>query len=1062
MRHFALLGVLAGWGIACSSPATIRIGRTVGDEGVPRARLAISEDSRVAIGAMSATASARLRAMYTKQAETVPPPAQLVPTDGSELALEALVAKVDIDGPLARTELHFTFANLEARQREGRFSLTLPPAASVARFAMKISGEWREARVVSREKGRQVYETILKQQRDPALLERDLGNQFSARVFPIAAHEKKEIVLAYEHAVAETQPYVLALRGLPVVSKLTVDIDRDGAHSKSEQSGRAPEDVIVAVAPGSAAVTTGDTFVARIELPPQTGRETRADLSGRVLVLVDTSASRTTVMGRQAMAVRAILAALPAHADVRVAAFDHEVTELFRGNVAAGRSSAGAGDIAARLFDVGALGASDLGRALAYAANANVDRVILVGDGMATLGEREPAKLAALVKGSGIHRVDALQVGATIDRDTLGPIVAAGGSPGAILDGRDLSRATRQLAQAIRPEQRIAVAGATTWPATTRGVAPGDPVWVFGRRTRLAPGALRVTVGDHVTSLVPLRARADARVKRAVAGAQVATMTDQHARLVDGPQRERLAAGIEKLALEHALVSMQTSLIVLESDADEERFLGKRPAATGEAAPPRTADRAPRTFEQTLGDAKGSQADALGVETGGGEVIVISDSAPTIDPGSTRQGITITRQYLQNIPVPGRTFESAIGTAISGSTSLENTYVVDGVSSRVRRSGFAVRYDVMSPLAHDMIANSIRAGGMFAPPPYEPDETPPAPRASATPTYTPAPRASATPTYTPPVEYDTWKAFAPPHDGTYHFVRQAIAQDDRDRALTLATAAELANPGDITNVLALGEALEARGAYALAARAYGSIIDMYPNRAELLRAAGQRFDALAPRFAAARDLAIDAYRRSIAERPDHAHTYRLLALSLLLANRQDADNEVLETLRTGASKTADPAVGAVLAEDRAIAEAVLAARHPERARELVGDVRVALATTPSLRIILAWETDANDVDLHVRDRFGDEAFFSAPSLPSGGTLLQDLTRGYGPEMFTILNPAAFPYRVGVHYYSRGPMGVGLGTVQAVRHDGKGGITVQQAPFVIQADQAMIELPAIMK
>jgi hypothetical protein len=1040
MRHFALLGVL-GLGIACSSPATIRIGRTVEEGQVPRTRLPVSADSRVAIGAMSATASARLRAMYTKQAERVAPPAQLVPTDGSELALQSLAAKVDIDGPLARTELHFTFANLESRQREGRFSLTLPPSASVARFAMKISGEWREARVVSREKGREVYETILKQQRDPALLERDLGNQFSARVFPIAAHEKKEIVLAYEHAVGETQPYVLALRGLPVVPTLTIDIERDGARSSDVQSGRTPEDIIVAVANGSTAVTTDDAFVARVELPQTSGR---AALDS-VLVLVDTSASRTTVMGRQAMAVRAILGALPAHADVRVAAFDHDVTELYRGD----SSSARAVEIADRLFDVGALGASDLGRALAYAASSRVDRVILVGDGMATLGEREPVKLAALVKGSSIRRVDAIQVGATIDRDTLGPIVAAGSSPGAILDGRDLSRATRQLAQAITPERRIAVAGATTWPATTRGVAPGDPVWVFGRRARGASRVpLRVTVGDHAVALVPHRARADARVRRAVAGAQVAAMTDQHARLVDGPQREKLAAGIEKLALEHSLVSMQTSLIVLESDADEERFLGKRPAPTGEPAlPPRTADVAPRTFESTLGAAQGSQGDSLGGESSRGEVIVIQDRAPTIDPSSTRQGITIDRNYIQNIPVPGRTF--------SGSSSLENRYVVDGITRRRNRSsGFAVKYDVMSPLAHDMITHSIRAGGMFAPSEYEPDEPdePPPP---------PPPAPSPTPTYAPPVEeYDTWKAFAPPHDGTYRFVRQAIAEDDRDRALATAATAELANPGDVTNVLALGEALEARGAYALAARAYGSIVDMYPNRAELLRAAGQRFDALAASLPAARDLAIDAYRRSIAERPDHAHTYRLLALSLLLANRADADDEVLSTLRTGASKSTDPAVGAVLAEDRVIAEAVLAARHPERARELLGDFPVALATTPSLRIILAWETDANDVDLHVRDRFGAEAFFSTPSLPSGGKLLQDLTRGFGPEMFTILNPAAFPYRIGVHYYSRGPMGVGLGTVQSVRHDGKGNITVQQAPFVIQADSAMIELPAI--
>ena len=47
----------------------------------------------------------------------------------------------------------------------------------------------------------------------------------------------------------------------------------------------------------------------------------------------------------------------------------------------------------------------------------------------------------------------------------------------------------------------------------------------------------------------------------------------------------------------------------------------------------------------------------------GGETVKIEDSAPTIDPTSTTQGITIDKNYIKNIPVPGRTFESALGAA---------------------------------------------------------------------------------------------------------------------------------------------------------------------------------------------------------------------------------------------------------------------------------------------------------------------------------------------------------------------------------------------------------------
>jgi hypothetical protein len=72
---------------------------------------------------------------------------------------------------------------------------------------------------------------------------------------------------------------------------------------------------------------------------------------------------------------------------------------------------------------------------------------------------------------------------------------------------------------------------------------------------------------------------------------------------------------------------------------------------------------------------------ALKVDTSAvaGELITISDSAPTVDA-----------EYTRSIPVPGRTFESVLGAAagstgdghgvgFSGSSSLESTYVVDGV-----------------------------------------------------------------------------------------------------------------------------------------------------------------------------------------------------------------------------------------------------------------------------------------------------------------------------------------------------------------------------------------------
>ncbi|MBA3538691.1 MAG: carboxypeptidase regulatory-like domain-containing protein [Deltaproteobacteria bacterium] len=74
--------------------------------------------------------------------------------------------------------------------------------------------------------------------------------------------------------------------------------------------------------------------------------------------------------------------------------------------------------------------------------------------------------------------------------------------------------------------------------------------------------------------------------------------------------------------------------------------------------------------------------------SGRGEVVVISGTAPTIDPTSTRTGVTIDKAYTRNVPVPGRTYQTTLGSAagsqgesFSGSTSVESQYYVDGVNT---------------------------------------------------------------------------------------------------------------------------------------------------------------------------------------------------------------------------------------------------------------------------------------------------------------------------------------------------------------------------------------------
>ena len=77
------------------------------------------------------------------------------------------------------------------RRLEGTFFFPLPQDASIAGFGMWIGDKLVEADVVEKERAREIYETILRERRDPGLLEWSGGNIFKARVFPIPAAMRK-------------------------------------------------------------------------------------------------------------------------------------------------------------------------------------------------------------------------------------------------------------------------------------------------------------------------------------------------------------------------------------------------------------------------------------------------------------------------------------------------------------------------------------------------------------------------------------------------------------------------------------------------------------------------------------------------------------------------------------------------------------------------------------------------------------------------------------------------------------------------------------------------------
>lgn len=963
----------------------------------------------------------------------------LTASDGTGLRLASLTARAVVEGPLAFTELRLSFDNPEDRQLEGRFAITLPPGAAISRFAMEIDGRWQEGEVVERQAARRAYEDFLHRAQDPALLENDAGNVFRARVFPIPPRARKELVLSYSQELSHSaEPYRLPLCGLPTLDELDVDVaivqgavavDSSLAgqatsvyHLGLKRKNLAPTQDLEARLghPAANGVRHGDLAIVRVAPVLETSAQTVEELT----ILMDTSASRALDFGGQVKRIGAVVAALPPAARVKLMAYDQGTELVYRG-----RADGLGSDELESLLKREALGASNLSQALdTLLAGASVDeRLLLVGDGVVTAGQAESASLQVKLRelaAKGLVRVDAIVDGGIQDESMLTSLTRAGlPHDGIVLDARlSATSLAERLGRATRSGVKVEVPGAEwVWPTTLDGIQPGDERLIYAQlpeqqtlRVQLTGASLQDPAPALAHVPEPLLARAHAK-------ARIAALQTQRAELPadDSKGRAKLAEQIVELSTRHRVLSDLTALLVLETEADYERF----------------------------GIDRRALAEIMTVGTAGIEMLQRRDAVVTK---------TVEVEKL----------DKAKDEKESGKKKKKGRMGLDDFDVEADEDGgdFDPELDPEpeseeEPMAAADDGDSERAAQRAPVRPGRPAPSEPAARSAsrglgASGSGFGGGGASAFDRSKPPV--------ADPYEGRLATVMKAIARGNLAAAEREALDWRRGSPGDVLALVAVGEVREAQGDAAAAARVYGSLIDLFPSRADIRRMAGERLERLGE---AGLPLAIDTYAHAVEQRPDHPASHRLYAYALLKAGRHAEAFAALEAaLDRSYPGGRFAGVERVLREDLGLVGAAWIAADPSvrtKVEAALGKRSVTLPTTRSTRFVLNWETDANDVDLHVYDSSGGHAYYSNRSLSSGGTLYDDVTTGYGPECFTIPGKRGSKrYRIFAHYYRRGPMGYGMGKLQAIEHDGRGGLTFAEHPFVIMKDDGYVDLATI--
>ncbi|HUT12367.1 MAG TPA: VIT domain-containing protein [Thermoguttaceae bacterium] len=541
---------------------------------------------------------------------------------------------VTIRDQIALTEIDESFVNHTDSRTEGIFYSPLPQDASISGFAMWIDDKMVEADVVEKQRAREIYETILREKRDPGLLEWTGGNIFKARVFPIFAHSRKRIKITYTQVLplrGNSYRYSYALQSEMLkenpLEELAIDvrvysamplaevtspthmarIDRTehSAHVEFTAQEYTPDrdfEVVVEVDGRQSDLVMiphqrgkDGYFMLQLTPPAADGQWQRDVLPDgqpmEVLILADTSASlsrsdRTT----QSTFVASLLQSLTPEDRINLAVCDVDCRWVFEEPVPADETNV---ELARRFLDDRvSLGWTDLDKAFASALEQSGPKthVIYVGDGIVTVGDGDPVAFGKRLKRLYQDRAGtfhAVTVGSSFEAVVLRTIASLGGGSFRQISGQQGPEtiARELLGEIARPgirDLKVAFPGlemVKVYPEVLPNIPAGSQQILLGRYLPTGEDQAGEVVVTGTQDGRPVRFRQPVVLEDGVQSnsfiPRLWARRHLDALLQEGTSQP-IQDEIIALSEEYNIITPYTSLLVLESDEDRERFGVKR------------------------------------------------------------------------------------------------------------------------------------------------------------------------------------------------------------------------------------------------------------------------------------------------------------------------------------------------------------------------------------------------------------------------------------------------------------------------------------------------------
>lgn len=953
----------------------------------------------------------------TAQAQTV-----RVKTDPGEspITIENMMVKASVKGLHAQVETEFVFHNPNRRAMEGELEFPLPDGASVNGYAIDVGGAMVDGVVVMKEKARVVFETEVRRGVDPGIIEHVRGNLYRTRIYPLPAGGSRRIRVSYTTPLAIAPDGSAALRMIMPqerIGKRSVTIEVVSPGQKAPTLGglgdrrfELAENVWRVIAEDSAP-TPGEDVLVALPVLPDNFAITEKDRDGTVWFM---ATARTFTVAARTVAVREFDVYWDASSSREGSSLKLDLAFIqefpadavynlivFRDRPQAPKVLNSRTALLAALKEVDYDGGTNLG----FMANRKTKpgvMPLLFSDGLDTLGDQVLVNLPTVIVSSAVSDMESLRQasgGAVIDLRTMNAEQAAG------LFFSPAERVTNLKAPGTTDVMGVGQA------ATGRAILIG--------RLNAPSSSLSIEFGSQKATTLDVSA-ANATSGGTLARAWAAMRVAQLAPRADDFSDELLALGRK-----YGVVSPATTLIVLESIDQWVRH---------DIEPPETL---PEMRNQWRAAMKGRRADA---------------------DTSRRQHLdTLEQNWKERLEWLRRDFKknpfSDHGSKEEGSGGfgIGSGLGIRGTGSGGGGAGLGAAPAAAMGEGHDQTMSQARERRESMDEVAASGETEDGRAGSAKKANDPDGQRDAA------IEIQAWDPATP-----YMQAIKAAPAASRYDAYLQQKARFGTSPAFFLDV---ADHFFRAGQPEIGTTVLTNLAEMKIEDAALLRVLAWRL-----RQEKQYELATTQFRRITRLRPEDPQSFRDLAVTLAEWGKTTRDPKMLtEALQlfekvafTPWPRHADTIGIFALEELNALISWIDAARFKAANRPTIPAIenkfRADLST--DLRLYISWDADNTDIDLHVIEPSGEEAYYGHNRTVRGGMVSRDITDGYGPEEYLIAKAPGGRYTIAAKYYGSSQQTIlGPATVTATIFTNWGRAEEAQQTLSIRLDSPkdMVEL-----